>query len=230
MFMCPCEIALRRENKSVICIKPLSSWLPTHVVANVHKWEKAKGVNTPRTVSNGGNTIGLWKREKALDNNLPRLCCVLPSAQQINLSASALCLSNLRRIYKHKNENKLKPHTADPIHWFSHYIDIHFFNINIVWRSTYLIYYKRYTPERGKARLCVIPFDDMSTSCLRIIRASHDQSAPPASNLDHEAPTPLPSWLLLGLCVRPTKGVRSPKCVWVQSQIIFLGLARFRQP
>ena len=116
MFMCPCEIALRRENKSVICIKPLSSWLPTHVVADVHKWEKAKGVNTPRTVSNGGNTIGLWKREKALDNNLPRLCCVLPSAQQINLSASALCLSNLRRIYKHKNENKLKPHTADPIH------------------------------------------------------------------------------------------------------------------
>ena len=110
---------LRRENKSVICIKPLSSWLPTHVVANVHKWEKAKGVNTPRTVSNGGNTIGLWKREKALDNNLPQLCCVLPSAQQINLSASALCLSNLRRIYKHKNENKLKPHTADP------YIDSH---------------------------------------------------------------------------------------------------------
>ena len=157
MFMCPCEIALRirRENKSVICIKPLSSWLPTHVVANVHKWEKAKGVNTPRTVSNGGNTIGLWKREKALDNNLPQLCCVLPSAQQINLSASALCLSNLRRIYKHKNENKLKPHTADPIHWFSHYIDIHFFNINIVWRSTYLIY-KRYTPERGKARVCTV--------------------------------------------------------------------------
>ena len=109
---------LRRENKSVICIKPLSSWLPTHVVANVHKWEKAKGVNTPRTVSNGGNTIGLWKREKALDNNLPQLCCVLPSAQQINLSASALCLSNLRRIYKHKKWKQIetthsRPHTFD---------------------------------------------------------------------------------------------------------------------
>ena len=116
-----------------------------------------------------------------------------------------------------------------PYIWFSHYIDIHFFNINIVWRSTYLIY-KRYTPERGKARVCVIPFDDMSASSKRIIRASHDQGAPPASNLDHEAPTPLPSWLLLGLCVRPTKGVRIPKCVWVRSQIIFLDLARFRQP
>ena len=121
---------LRRENKSVICIKPLSSWLPTHVVANVHKWEKAKGVNTPRTVSNGGNTIGLWKREKALDNNLPQLCCVLPSAQQINLSASALCLSNLRRIYKHKKMKTNWNHTQQtPYIWFSHYIDIHFFNI-----------------------------------------------------------------------------------------------------
>lgn len=78
--------------------------------------------------------------------------------------------------------------------------------------------------------MCVIPFDDMSASSKRIIRASHDQGAPPASNLDHEAPTPLPSWLLLGLCVRPTKGVRIPKCVWVRSQIIFLGLARLRQP
>ena len=90
--------------------------------------------------------------------------------------------------------------------------------------------YKSYTPERGKARVCVIPFDDMSTSSKRIIRASHDQSAAPASNLDHEAPTPLPSWLLLGLYVSPTQGERSPKCVWVRSQIIFLGLARFRQP
>ena len=57
--------------------------------------------------------------------------------------------------------------------------------------------------------MCVIPFDDMSASSKRIIRASHDQSAAPASNLDHEAPTPLPSWLLLGLCVSPTKGAYS---------------------
>ena len=94
-----------------------------------------------------------------------------------------------------------------PYIWFSHYIDIHFFDINIVWRSTYLIY-KRYTPERGKARVCVIPFDDMSASSKRIIRASHDQAAAPPQILTtkrqhhfHRGSFSVCAWDRLRVCV-----------------------------
>ena len=167
----------------------------------------------------------LKERKSFGQQSSPTLLC--PSIRTTNQSFGLSSLSQQPETNLQTQKWKQIETTHSRPHTFDFHIILTFTSLILI---EYVLIYNGYTPERGKAGVCVIPFDDMSTSCLRIIRASHDQSAPPASNLDHEAPTPLPSWLLLGLCVRPTKGVRSPKCVWVRSQIIFLGLARFRQP